>query len=182
MRTLKSGSLLGLVCTLLLVAPPALAEHHEAAADADDRKPWDQQEMTELTTELSQSVRAVRRAWRKDPAFRNPENPNRRASKRMDQILRDLDRSTGSLAATVNGGGGLEETQGTARRIGMLLNDADVEGRRLMTGVWMAERVQPAMELINRIAPYYGSGPLYDPETMQRLDRPPNPGRNAPQE
>jgi hypothetical protein len=31
------------------------------------------------------------------------------------------------------------------------------------------------MKLINEIAPYYGSGPLYDPETMQRLDRAPDP-------
>jgi hypothetical protein len=38
------------------------------------------------------------------------------------------------------------------------------------------------MALINEIAPYYGSGPLFDPETMQRLDRPPNPSRGSPPE
>jgi hypothetical protein len=38
------------------------------------------------------------------------------------------------------------------------------------------------MVLINEIAPFYGSGPLFDPETMQRLDRPPDPSRREAQE
>ena len=62
----------------------------------------------------------------------------------------------------------------------MLLNDADMWGRRIMTSQWMAERVQPAMKLINEIAPFYGSGPLFDPETMQRLDRAPDPQARPP--
>ena len=95
----------------------------------------------------------------------------------MEQTLRNLEISTRQLHNRIKGGGGFEETQGTARRIGMLLNDADVQGRRIMTSAFVAEKVQPAMRLINEIAPYYGSGPLFDPETMQRLDRPPNPDR-----
>jgi hypothetical protein len=97
----------------------------------------------------------------------------------MDETLRALEQSTGQLHRRVSRGEGFEETRPIARRIGMLLNDADVEGRRLMTGEWMHQRVRPAMALINRIAPYYGSGPLYDPETMQRLDRPPDPSRGS---
>jgi hypothetical protein len=61
----------------------------------------------------------------------------------------------------------------------MLLNDADVEGRSIMTSAFMAERIQPAMETINEIAPFYGRGPIFDPATMQRLDRPPNPQRQG---
>ena len=55
-----------------------------------------------------------------------------------------------------------------------LLVDADVEGRRIMTTEWVNERVRPAMATINEIAPFYGSGPLYDPETQQKLSRPPS--------
>lgn len=62
------------------------------------------------------------------------------------------------------------------------MNDADVEGRRIMTSVWLDERIRPAMKRINEIAPCYGSGPFYDPETMQKLDRPPNPDRRVPAE
>ena len=35
------------------------------------------------------------------------------------------------------------------------------------------------MAIINDMAPYYGSGPLFDPATMQRVDRPFNPGRSG---
>jgi hypothetical protein len=36
----------------------------------------------------------------------------------------------------------------------------------------MEARVRPAMALINEIAPYYGRGPLYDADSMQKTDRP----------
>ena len=91
----------------------------------------------------------------------------------MDQILRDLDSRTTQLHNRVRAGDGYEQTLNIARNIRTLLNDADVQGRRLMTSAWMEERVRPAMELINQIAAYYGSDALFDPETMQRKDRPP---------
>ena len=53
---------------------------------------------------------------------------------------------------------------------GTQLNDAQVEGRRTMTSHWMDERIRPAMALVNEIAPFYGSGPLFDPEEMKRID------------
>jgi len=165
----------------------ASAASHEGEADSAEAgataaepagtptKPWDQARMTELTGELATSMAAIRRAFRKEPLFRNPQSPNQRAVHNMEQTLRSLEQSTRQLSNRVKGGGALAETQGTARRIGMLLNDADMWGRRIMTSSWMEESVQPAMKLINEIAPYYGSGPLFDPETMQRLDRAPDP-------
>ena len=165
----------------LFLAPSVWATHHEeeaAAPPSDERKPWDQDRLTELTGELATAISQLRRTYRKEPSFRDPNNPNRRASQQLEQTLRQLEQSTRQLSNRVKSGGGFEETRGGARRIGMLLNDADVEGRRVMTSVWMEERIRPAMKLINEIAPYFGSGPLYDPETMQRLDRPPNPGRS----
>ena len=139
------------------------------AAPAAALEPWDQEEMTRLSAELASAMRGVRDAWRKDPVSRSRENPNRRAALRMDQILRDLDRQTGSLAATVANGGSYEETRGTARKIGTLLNDAEIEARSLRMGAWMGERVRPAVELLDQIAPYYGGEPLLDPETRRRL-------------
>lgn len=169
---------------LLLVGAVALAEHHEdTPAEPEGRKPWNQEEMTDLSGRLARALRDVRSAYRKEPGYRDPGNPNRRAAQRMDETLRALEKSATQLHNQVKAGAGYEGTQGTARKIGSLLNDADVEGRKLMTSTWMDQRVQPAMVLINEIAPYYGSGPLYDPETMQRLDRPPDPSRGeAPSE
>jgi hypothetical protein len=168
----------------LLVFGPlaATADHHEGkeaaaeqAAEATPSVEWNQARMTELSAELASSMAQIRSAFRKEPVFRNPQSTNQRAVHNMDQTLRNLETATRRLSSLTKGGGDLEKTRGTARRIGMLLNDADMWGRRIMTSVWMEERVQPAMKLINEIAPYYGSGPLYDPETMQRLDRAPDP-------
>jgi len=184
---------LALWAALVLATLPAAAEEHEAAAAEEQEaaaaeeqegaaaaagpptKEWNQERMTELSGELATAMAQLRRTFRKEPVFRNPQSPNQRAVHNMEQTLRNLELSTRRLGNTVKGGGGLEETRGTAQRIGMLLNDADMWGRRIMTSVWVQERVQPAMKLINEIAPYYGSGPLYDPETMQRLDRAPDP-------
>jgi hypothetical protein len=176
------------VTALLLLAPvlgcATKPEQNEpsanaAAAQASERKPWDAERMTELSAELAQATSEVRRAFRREPNFRNPATPNQRTVHQMEQTLRDLEIATRRLASQVSGGADFEGTSGTARRIGMLLNDADVASRRIMTSAFMAEKIQPAMKLINEIAPYYGSGPLFDPETMQRLDRPPNPGNEV---
>jgi hypothetical protein len=150
-------------------------EQTEAAAPAaeSDRIPWDAEKMTALTGDLARSVRDVRRAWRKDPAFANPNNPNRRAAMELDQTLQMLDQRATQLHNRVKAGGGYEETLNIVRNIGTLLNDIDVNGRRIMPSEWMDERVRPTMVLINEIAPYYGSEALFDPETMQRTDRPP---------
>jgi hypothetical protein len=175
----------GAVLTLAVL--PASATHHEASeqakpAAAGERAPWDQARMTELSDQLATAMSELRRAFRREPGFRDPSSPNRRATQSMDQTLRLLEQSARQLRNRVSGGAGFEETRNIARKIGSLLNDADVEGRRIMTSVWLDERIRPAMKLINEIAPYYGSGPLYDPETLQKLDRPPNPDRRVPAE
>ena len=144
-----------------------------ATTTATERKPWDQERMTELTGELVTALREVRRAWRREPAFRDTANPNRSAALQLDQNLRDLDRRATQLRGRVQGGDGADETLNIARNIRVLLNDIDVAGRRIMSSAWMEERVRPAMALLNEIAPYYGSDALFDTETLQRTDRPP---------
>jgi hypothetical protein len=184
MRELGTGRVLiaGATGLLLALAPlRAGAEHHEDPPEAQpERKAWDQESMSQLSGELAKAMSAVRQAFRREPGYRDPNNPNRRAMQKMEQTLKSLERSTRQLHNRVKAGGGFQETEPIARRIGMLLNDADVEGRKIMTSTWMDKEIQPAMKLINQIAPYYGSGPLYDPETMQRLDRAPNPKRTKP--
>jgi hypothetical protein len=171
MRTIAAGAVLIVgACASQPRDEQALPE--SADAESADRKPWNAAEMTRLTAELSRAVRDVRAAWRRDPAYRDPSNPNRRAALRLDETLRTLDQRTTQLASRVEGGGGFEQTRSIARNIGVLLNDVDVEARRIGSNQFMEAQVRPAMQLVNEIAPYYGRGPLYDPETMQRLDRP----------
>lgn len=191
MRHAKTRRVLmaGAVGALLALAPLAAgAEHHEegeagaaekgAAAATGERKPWDQARMTELSIDLAKAMSAVRTAFRQEPGFRDPSSPNRRATQNMEKTLRALETSTRQLRNRLQAGDGFDQTQGIARKIGSLLNDADVEGRKIMTSVWLDEKIKPAQQLINEIAPYYGSGPLYD-EKMQRIDRAPNPDRRT---
>jgi len=183
MRRMRATGALTTVLLLMLAASVALAAHHEGEEEGDgERKAWDQARMTDLSAKLFTATSELRRAFRREPNFRNPATPNQRAVHNMEQILRSLETATRQLRNSVAGGGDFEATRGTARRIGMLLNDADVESRSIMTSAFMAEKIKPAMVLINEVAPYYGSGPLYDPETMQRLDRPANPDRTGAQE
>lgn len=175
----RARTRLGLVvagAALLAFAPrPALAEQPaeqhepEAAAAAPQRKAWDQERMTQLSADLAKAMAAVRQSFRREPGFRDPSNPNRRANQRMGEILRALEQSCRQLSNKIKAGGGLADTEGIARKIGSLLNDAEVEGRKIMTSVWMEEKIVPAKKLINEIAPYYGSGPLYNPETLKRM-------------
>lgn len=183
MRRMRAVGALMTALMLMLAPTLALAAHHEGEEkEGSERKAWDQARMTDLSGKLSTATSELRRAFRKEPNFRNPGTPNQRAVHNMEQILRNLETATRQLRNSVAGGGDFEATRGTARRIGMLLNDADVESRRIMTSAFMAKKIKPAMELINEVAPYYGSEPLYDPETMQRLDRPANPDRTGAQE
>lgn len=176
--TSRSTALLALVALALCAAPTARAQQPEAAGASaaegapapSERKPWDQARMQDLSSQLVTALSEVRKAYRREPSYRDPSNPNRRASQNMDQILKSLETSARQLAAKVKAGGGYEDTLGVARKIGQLLNDAEVEGRKLMTSEWMQQRVVPAKQLLNEIAPYYGRGPLYDPETMKRID------------
>jgi TolA-binding protein len=169
--------LAGLLAAMMTLTACASNSEKEAASSATttatERKPWDQERMTELTGELVTALREVRRAWRREPAFRDTANPNRSAALQLDQRLRDLDRRATQLHSRVKGGDGAEETLNIARNIRVLLNDIDVAGRRIMSSAWMEERVRPAMALLNEIAPYYGSDALFDTETLQRTDRAP---------
>ncbi len=174
------GSRLALLASAALALSPmgACVTHHEKEeaesepAAESERKPWNAEEMTTLTGDLAKQMREVRRAWLKDPAFRNPTSANRRAAALLDQRLRELDQRTTQLAKRVKGGGGYEDTLNIARNIGVLLNDVDMHARRIMTSPWIDERVRPAMALINEIAAFYGRDALFDPESMQRTDRP----------
>jgi hypothetical protein len=168
--------LTGLIGSLLILGGACATgdpvESDPASSIAIERKPWDQEGMTTLTADLARSVRAVRRAWRREPGFRNAKNVQRGSTTRMDQTLRQLDQRTSQLAERVSSGAGFDDTRNNARNINVLLNDLDMQSRGIMTSKWMQEQVRPAMALINQIAAYYGRDALFDPETMQRKDRP----------
>ncbi len=182
MRRIRLASAPATGLVVLLLAATAQAESHEASSAQDGRRPWDQEVMTDLSGQLSRYMAGLRRGFRREPNFRNPKTPNQRAVHNMEQTLRALEISTRQLHNRVSNGAGFEETRNIARNIGQQLNDADMWGRRIMTSKWMEERIRPAAKLVNEIAPFYGSGPLFDPETLERVDRAPDPQARPPAE
>ncbi len=158
--------------------------HHEGQNEEDilsrnevPMKPWDQERMTELSQQLADAMLALRNSFRNNPVLRTPDSRKRVAAAEMMDTLRNLDRHCRALATQVRRGGTEETTRGTVRRIGTLLRDANQIGRRIMTNAWTDERILPAMELVNEIAPFYGSGPIYDTENMTMIEGGPNPNR-----
>jgi hypothetical protein len=161
---------LGLLCAGLAFATPLRRAGAQEPAPAAP-KAWDQARMIELTEKLAKAAREVRQTYRREPAYTDPQGPNRRAAQNMEEILHGLEQSSRQLHERVKGGGGRAETEGIARKMGTQLRDAEVEGRQLMSSEWLEQKVRPAKELINEIAPYYGAGPLYDPESLKPVER-----------
>jgi len=158
------------VFALLLVPALAGAAHHEAAEAAGGApKAWDQAAMTQLSEQLWNQLGDVRDAFRKDPQYSDGVSSAERAASQLADTLKHLESSARQLRDQVKAGKTMEETRPVAQKIGSLLRDADVESSKLMATKWTQERVKPAMETLNQIAPYYGAGPLYDTETMERI-------------
>ncbi len=75
--------------------------------------------------------------------------------------LRLLENSAKQLASRVKSGGGFEETQGIARKFGVLLRDSEVLGRSLNLSASITRDLEAAQRTLNKLAPYYGAKPLY---------------------
>lgn len=148
----------------------AAPEQGAPAAAEVERKPWNDEEVLPLAQNLQRTISAVRSSWLKEPVRNDRTQVKQRAAKQMDQTIKGLETSSRQLAARIESGGGYEGTLNIARKIGTLLNDAEETGRRLDLGAWTRERIGPAMEAINALAPYYGSGPLYDVEQQKKIN------------
>jgi hypothetical protein len=134
-------------------------------------KPWDQKQMTELTSRLKKQLRDVKDTFRKSSLATLSGTPQQVPAERLYQTLQVLDRVGRQLASNVESGKGREETENIARNIGTLLRDAEEESRRLADDYFVKQKVRPAMQTINEIAPYYGVSALYDVERSQMLPR-----------
>ena len=136
-----------------------------AAREADPRIPWDQAKVTELARELHASVVALRRAALADPMLRSMQRAGggNAAGLYLDG-LRDLERATGQVARQLEAGQGFEQTLEGARRVGMLLRDVQVQSRRLDISEAQWQVIDPAIDILHRLSPYYSSEwPLMSP-------------------
>jgi hypothetical protein len=139
------------VFTALAVTAPMIY-----ADDDDDLTPWDQAEVTHLVSQLSEAITSLRSASMNDPSLRDSGAPNRRSADEFLRTLRSLEKSCRQLHRKLEAGDGRDQTIQQARKIGTLLRDAQTSGRRLMTNRNQWAAIDPAVDLIERISPYYG--------------------------
>ena len=64
-------------------------------------------------------------------------------------------RSSRQLAERLAAGGGYEETLNVAKKIRSLVRDAEVQGAKIMTTVWMEKELRPVESLLARLGRYY---------------------------
>ena len=132
-----------------------------AQSASDERKAWNAEEVQALADQLAKEVTEARHAVRKESGFNSTASGSDRAAQQFDEKLRLLEKSAKQYAARVRGGGGLEETSGIARKIGVQLRDLEVLSRRLLLTKPTLETLTAAQKTINRLSPYYGKAPLY---------------------
>ena len=122
-------------------------------AASADLEPWNQEQVTELAKTLHSAVKEVRQSLRRENT--GDLTAQARARQKMLGILKVLEKSCGQLAARLEAGDGREETLNIAKNIRSLVRDAETEGRKFMTTQQTDERVAPARQALDRLAPYY---------------------------
>ena len=133
-------------------------------AASADLKPWNQEEATELAKALHVAVKEVRQSMRREST--GDLTAQARARQRMLGALKTLEQSCGQLAARLEAGDGRDETLNIAKKIRSLVRDARTEGRKFMTTQQTDERVAPADQAIDGLAPYYFE-PEPEPEAQE---------------
>ena len=127
----------------------------------DEQKTWNAEEVQGLADQLAKELTEARHAVRKESGFKSTASGSDRAAQQFDEKLRLLEKSAKQYAARVRGGGGLEETSGIARKVGVQLRDLEVLSRRLLLTKPTLETLKAAQKTINQLSPYYGAAPLY---------------------
>ncbi len=144
------------VAALVVVSIPA---HVNA-----ELKAWDQEEVALLAQQLSEAVTSLRLAMIKDPMLRE----RGKAGKDLLDTMKSLETACRQLTRKLEAGEGRDETLGVGRKIGMLLRKAQTAGRKVMLNVSQWVAIDPAVDLINRLSPYYSEESPLLPPSQQR--------------
>lgn len=153
------------IVALIVAALPLLLAPAPAVAELT---PWDQEKVSAHATELSEAIKAVRRAAMREPTLRDGSNTSGRSAQQFLDTLRQLETSTRQLATRLGKGENLEQTLGIARRVGTLLRDAQETGRRLMLTKPTFDAIDTAIAAVHAISPYYTDQDPLMPVSTQR--------------
>ena len=131
-------------------------------------KAWDQEEVALLSKQLNEAVSSLRRATSNDPTLRDGAPLNRRSAQDFRDSLKALESACRQLARKLEQGADRAETVSVAKRIGMLIRRTQTTGRKVMIKQSQWAAVDPAIDLINRLSPYYSEKSPLLPQVLQR--------------
>jgi len=159
-RTMRRMAVIGVLLLSAALSATASAE----------LLPWDQAKVTELGKQLAKTTSTARQTALREPSLRGGTGNagQRRSSDSFLQTMRHLESSTRQLARQLEAGGGKDETMGVARKIGTLLRDAQESGRRLNLSQFMWDTINPMVEAIDAISPYYSDTSPLRPSPLNR--------------
>jgi Tfp pilus assembly protein PilV len=143
------------IVTALILSAALLAASALLASAASAREAWNQQTVTALATELADATKALKQTLRKDPDLRDGYRQGDPVVSRYANAIDGIDRSARQLAKRLAAGEGYEETLGVAKKIDGLVREAEVQGAKIMTTVWMEEKLRPVEDLLARLGRYY---------------------------
>ena len=143
------------IVTALILSAALLAASALLASTALAREAWNQQTVTALAKELADATKALKSTIRKEPNLRDAYRQGDPVVLRYADAINGIDRSARQLANKLASGEGYEETLNVAKKLDSLVREAEVQGARIMTTVWMEEKLRPVENLLARLGRYY---------------------------
>lgn len=143
---------------LLVLNGPAFAQ--EPTGDSG-RKAWNLEEVKTLANQLVQEMKEVRVKLRQEPNLLSLSSGLSRSGHQFSEAVKALEKSVKQYASRVNQNASFEATTGIARKVGLQLRDCERLARKLMLTKPTMTALNAAHVTLNKLAPYYGSEPLY---------------------
>ena len=139
---------------LVVAAALALSCALSGTPSQAQRADWNQDEVTELASELATVIHDLQQAFRRQPRP-SVGSMQSRAHFQMADDLRVLRTETRTLASQLESGAGLEETLPIARRCRTIIRDLRQTARRMQMVDPALGLAQQAEEIIAKIGPFY---------------------------
>ena len=137
-----------------------------SAQSSAEIKEWNQEEVTLLAKQLSESVTTLRLATINDPLLSTARNS--RTAIELRDSLRLLEQACRQFVRKLEDGKDRDKTIGVARKLGSLITRTQRAGRATMTSENQWAGIDPAVDAINRLSPYYSEKSPLLPPAQQR--------------
>ena len=130
-------------------------------AQATEREKWDQAALTELSGELVEAVKDLRKSARSQPPATIASGQSR-ARYRLIDLLRLIEQECRALRGALAAGEGHDQTISIFERLEEMRVKAAAEARRMFLPVQTMDKIKAARGVLEKIRPYYDAKPPTD--------------------